>query len=45
MNAQPGCAFAVRMQLSQVFLKHAPPVVSKCMYCYKCVSNKIKSEI
>ena len=27
------CAFVVRMQLSQVFSQHAPPVMSKC-YVY-----------
>ena len=28
------------MQLSQVFSQHAPPVISKCINCYKCVSDK-----
>ena len=28
------------MQLSQVFSQHALPVMSKCIYCYKCVSDK-----
>ena len=34
------CAFVVRMQLSLVCSQHAPPVMSKCIYCYKCVSDK-----
>ena len=40
MNAQPGLRFVVRMPLSQVFSQHAPPVMSKRIYCYKCVSDK-----
>ena len=27
------CAFVVRMQLSQGFSQHAPPVTSQCIYC------------
>ena len=36
------CAFVVRTQLSQIFSQHAPPVMSKCIYCYKWVSDKKK---
>ena len=36
------CPFVVRMQLSHVFSHHALPVLSKCIFCYKCVSDKIK---
>ena len=38
------CTFVVRMQRSQVFLQQAqaPPVMSKCIYCYKCVSDTKK---
>ena len=41
------CAFVVRMQLSQVFAQHVPPVMSKCvysLYCYKRVSNISKKK-
>ena len=45
MNAQPGlCRWCMLHVLSQVFSQHAPPFMSKCIYCYKCVSDK-KSEI
>ena len=38
------CAFVVRMQRSQGFLQQtqAPPVMSKYIYCYKCVSDTKK---
>ena len=45
MNAQPGlrlCLHATKSGL--VFSQHATPVLSKRIYCYKCVSEK-KSEI
>ena len=51
MNAQSGqrlcCLFIylfVCIRLSQVSSHHAPSVMSKCIYGYKCVSDK-KSEI
>ena len=34
------CAFDVCMQLSQSFSHHAPSVMSKCIFGYKCVSDK-----
>ena len=40
MNAQPGLHLCCRMPLSQVFSNHAPPVMSKRIYCNKCVSDK-----
>ena len=44
MNVQPGLRLVVRIQLSQIFSQHAPRVMSKCVFCYKCVSDK-KSKI
>ena len=43
MNAQPGLRLCCRMPLSQVF-SSTPPVMSKRIYCNKCVYDK-KSEI
>ena len=40
MDAQTVCDFVVCMQLSQVFSQHAPSVMSKCIYCKICVSDK-----
>ena len=45
MNAQSGLHLCCSHATKSGFSQHDPPVMSKGIYCYKCVSDKNKSEI